>query len=237
MRQLDEATNALSLLRVRDVDLKCTTFVVASSKVRPPTLRQPAVSEFRVGLSTRDLVRAAETVFNALSMEDQRRFNEMTGEQQVAFAGPYARLDQLLRREDLDDDTRGEIRTALEGVARAALANPDTPSVGGSVVGITSWIERVARAFLDVLSLQGFGDRGVAQTELKLPNVRVATLSLGQVAVALRTAATHPSMARFRSLVDDEMLNRLEAFSKEGICGLTARRSLRRDRYSTRPVI
>jgi hypothetical protein len=47
--QLDAATDALSLLRIRDVSIKCTTLVIASCNEAHPLFREPQVSDFPVG--------------------------------------------------------------------------------------------------------------------------------------------------------------------------------------------
>ena len=214
--ELDRVTDTLATLRIGNVDLKCTTQVVASCSEAPPMFRQPEISQFNAGPSITEMTRETEDIFRLLSSENQRLFNLLSGSQQLRFVNQYLRLNSVARNPQLDSVSASHFRTAMQIFVNEVLEKQDdTPNLSASVTEVAQRVEQLSRELLTRISWSSFGrDAGLAQRELKLPSRSISGLSLGKVVSAFRTAASNANCERFHSILEDDAIERIDSFSQ-----------------------
>ena len=215
-RELDLVTDALSLLRIDNVDLKCTTHIVASSTETLPMYRQPEIPDFNAGPSMTEMTRQTDDVFRSLSSEHQQLFNDLSGSQQLQFLSQYLRLVRAVTDDRLDVESASRLKTAMHVFAHEVLQNSREPNLTAAVTEVAVRVEELARQLLTKISWSVFGrDPGLAQKELKLPSRSISGLSLGKVVSGLRVAATNPRCEKFHSILDSSSINRLDSFAQD----------------------
>ena len=216
VKELDAATNAVSLASHGAVRFEGETLVVAHGSEQLPLVRKPDVASLLVAPDVGPIVRAAQRVFDRLTRDEQATFNELPEDRQLATLRALSGLQLALDGMMFDPAARERIESALSTFVRESTKPAGNPNLTGAVVEVTALVEMTAKTFLSRLAYSVYGnDPAMIQNELKLPTRKIRGLSLGKVVQALRTAAELEQFSEVEDRIPDAWVDRLDVFSNE----------------------
>ena len=215
-RELDIFTNYVSAMRIARTKFEGVTFLVAQEKEFMPTLEKQSISERSEFPDLTYIQDSALSILPRCGNNAIQIFNEFNIERQLILLRTFIEIFNYIDGDNEWDEVRGkQLNAAVANFAHSCMNKSGDMRLEGSVMEIATTVEDYLKFTLRRLADHIYNkDYSKAQKELKLPTKDFRKMTLGKTVNAFREIKAHDDFSFIREDIDEEALEKLEAFTK-----------------------